>query len=116
MQITIKPARMWLLGADILLVTVLTTNFLQQKYHFNIAVGITLGPILGIVLTMLMMIKKVGKIFQIGMSYCWTSRILKSLGITISFKGKNEYYFIFAIILIVITMIHITQIEDLKAV
>ena len=116
MQVIIKPARMWLLGADILLITILTTNFLQQKYHFNISFGIALGPILGIVLTMLLKINKVGKIFQIGMSYCWTSIILKFFGITTSFKGKNEYYFIFAIILTVITMIHITQIEDLKAV
>lgn len=116
MQVTIKPVRMWLLGADILLITVLTTNFLQQKYNFNIAFGIALGPILGIALTMLMKIDKIGKIFQIGMSYCWTSIILKFFGVTTSFKGKNEYYIIFAIILIVITMIHITQIDDLKSV
>ena len=81
MQVIIKPARMWLLGADILLITILTTNFLQQKYHFNISFGIALGPILGIVLTMLMKINKVGKIFQIGMSYCWTSIILKFFGL-----------------------------------
>lgn len=100
MQVTIKPVRMWLLVADVLLVTVLTTNFIQQKYHYNIAFGIALGPILGIILTMLMKMKKVGKLFQIGMSYCWTNIILKFFGMTKSVKGSNEYYFIFALMLI----------------
>ncbi len=115
MQITIKPIRTWLIAADILLVTILTTKFCQNKYNCNIAIGIVLGAVLGIVLTLLMKIRRVGKIFQIATSYYWTSMILKFLGFTKSLRGKNEYYFIFAIVLLIITMIHITQIDDLKS-
>ena len=115
MQITIKPIRTWLIAADILLVTILTTKFFQNKHNYNIALGIVLGAMLGIVLTLLMKVRRVGKVFQIAVSYYWTNIILKFLGVRKSLRGKNEYYFIFAIVLLIITMIHITQIDDLKS-
>ena len=69
MQITIKPTRTWIIGADFILAIIVVVNLCQRRFYLNMSLGIILGVAAGVILTILMKIKKIGKAVQVAVSY-----------------------------------------------